>query len=397
MITWHDLRREPFRAFFPLGILFGFVGVGHWLVYGAGWSSTYSGFFHASMQMGVYLFGFVAGFLLTALPRFAAAPPAGSGELAALLGLYLAQPLFLSLGWWAAAELCFAGLLLGLAVFAGRRFASRRGGVGPPTEFVWIPVGLLCGVVGAGLLAAGQLGWGPPALVLLGRPLLQQGVLLCIVLGVGGFMAPRLMGHLAGLGARRIRWHLLAAAALVSSFLIEGQGWMQAAYLLRALVVSAELLWTTRCYRRPAVPDLYVRLVWMSVWMIVAGYWAAALWIAHRIAMLHLVFLGGFSLLVFAVGTMVVFSHSGQGSRLRERLWPLRVVVVGIAAALAARLLADLWPARYFSLLAVASGCWLAAGVSWLVLVLPIALRPTPAGEFERLHEEAKRQFLRQS
>ena len=30
-VRWEDLRREPFRLFFPLGVVLGCLGVGHWL------------------------------------------------------------------------------------------------------------------------------------------------------------------------------------------------------------------------------------------------------------------------------------------------------------------------------------------------------------------------------
>src|SRR5262249_21714936 len=35
-------RREPFRLFFPLGVALAWVGIGHWIAYGAGWIGSYS-------------------------------------------------------------------------------------------------------------------------------------------------------------------------------------------------------------------------------------------------------------------------------------------------------------------------------------------------------------------
>ena len=406
MIRWTDLRREPFRLFFPLGTVFGLVGVTHWLVYALGWTGSYSGFYHAGIQVA-YMLGFVIGFLLTALPRFASTAPATTTELVVFLTLFMAQPVLLSVGQWMAAQAAFAGLLVALAVFAGRRFTGHRAEIGPPTEFVWIGLAVLHGLIGSGLMISAQAGWLPARLLAVGRPMAQQGFLLSIVLGVGGFMAPRLMGRRAllvtpegvsearaiQLRAQRVAWHLLAGFLLASSFFVEGSGAVAAAYGLRAAVVTAELVWTTQLFRPPAAPDLYVKFVWVSLWMVLCGLWGAALAPARRVAMLHLVFLGGFSVMVFAVGTMVVLSHSGAGTRLRQPLWVLHVVGAGIAVAVIARLAADALPARFFQLLGVAAASWSVAAISWLVFSLPYVVRAVPAGTFERLHEEAKRKL----
>ncbi len=409
MIAWADIRREPFRLFFPLATIGGLFGVNHWLVYGIGWTTTYSGFFHAGVQIGTFMLGFILGFLLTAVPRFAAAPPTTSAELAVMAALFLAQPIFLSCGQWLAAEAVFAGLLVAVAVFAGRRFASRKSVTGPPAEFVWIFVAVLHGLLGSVLLILGQLGRLPNWALGMGRPMVQQGFLLAIVMGVGGFMAPRLMGRSASLvtptgvspeAAQRIRrrrmlLHAVAGAVLFLSFILEGAGAVLKAYQLRALVVTAELSWTTQWYRPPAVRDFYVRLVWVSLWMILCGFWGAGLLPNHRVALLHLAFLGGFSLMAFAVGTMVVLSHGGAGQQLRQPLWSLKAIGAGIIGAIIFRVAADWMPGWFFQSLAVAAVCWSVAGLSWLWIATPHLLQPVAPETFERLHEEAKRRLVR--
>lgn len=409
MVSWGDLRREPFRLFFPLGVLYGLLGADHWVAYALGWIPSYSGFYHASLQVGAYLACIIVGFLLTALPRFMAAPPATSAELATFLLLFLAYPVALSRGRWIAAEGCFLGILILLAVFAGRRVAARRTTTGPPTEFVWIPIGILHGVVGLGVLMLGQAGALPAWALAAGRPMVQQGFLLSMVLGVGGFMAPRLMGRSellvtpAGISeerARRIRRsrigrHAIAGLLLFLSFWVEGAGAVAWAYRLRAIIVTAELAWTTRFIRRPAVPDRYVQFLWVSLWMIVLGACGAAVAARFRVALLHLMFLGGFSLMSFAVATMVVLSHSGEGQRLRQPLWALRAVGIGLAVAVAARLSADAFPRSFFQLLALAAAAWSVAGVSWLMFAAPFLVRAASPEAFDRAHESAKRHVLK--
>lgn len=101
--------------------------------------------------------------------------------------------------------------------------------------------------------------------------------------------------------------------------------------------------------------------------------------------------------MTFAVGTMVVLSHAGEAQRLRQPLWVLRVVGLGVAGSLIARLTAEARPAWFFPWLGVSAVCWMAAGISWLVFILPRVMRPLVPGAFEQVHEEAKRRLLKTS
>ena len=413
---WQACRREPFRILFPLGVAFGCLGVSHWLAFALGWLETASGFYHASIQVGAYMYCFIAGFLMTALPKFAKAAPASNAELLCVLLLLAIQATLLSLGAWILAQTCYAGLLVFLVVFAGRRVAGRHSGVGPPTELFWVPIGVVLGLVGTGLLIVAQIWEMPSWVIATGRPMAQQGFLVAVVTGVAGFMAPRLMGRgylqvtPAGVsgpdGLRcaqqadrvrrtRVMLHALAAIALAGSFAIEGIGFVGPAYLVRALVVTVVWVVVAQVHRPPAVSDYYVKLLWMSLWMVLIGLWGAGLFPRYRVAMLHLVFLGGFSLMTFAVGVMVVLTHAGEGLRLRQRLGVLRIAVVGIGVAMVARVTADFWSAWYYPAIALASCAWLIVGLSWLVYILPRVARPVQTGEFEQVHEAAKQRLLR--
>lgn len=402
MVTWAAIRREPYRLLFPLGVLFGFLGVGHWMGYAMG--GTASNAFHARVQLGAYLYSFVAGFLMTAMPRFSSSRPATSGEVLTVLGLLVAQALSLSLRWWGMASACWIGLLASLLVFAARRFVSRRLAAAPPTEFLWVPLGATFGILGALLTMWGQ---APTWIIAMARSLTHQGFLLAVVVGIAGFMAPRLLGREVLLVApqgvtaeqarrirrRRIGVHLLGAGAFLLSFVLEGLGWIQPAYLVRAAVVTAMWEWSVSLRQPPRVTALYARLLWISLWFVVAGLWGAGLWPRYRMAMLHLTFVGGFSLMAFAVGTMVALSHAGEAQRLQRPVWALQVAAVALGVAMAARVLADFMPSHFFPLLAVASIAWMVGGTSWLIFIAPYVVRPVPEGTFERSHEDAKQRL----
>lgn len=235
----------------------------------------------------------------------------------------------------------------------------------------------------------------------------EQGFLLAMVVGVGGFLAPRLMGRFQAIPSReicsvekthpirrrRIFVHLAAGIILFSSFWLEGLGLTGWAFGLRAAVVTGELFWTCSLIFPPRTPELYAKLLWVSLWMVVIGNWAVLFFPALRTAFLHLIFIGGFSLMTFAVATVVTLSHSGEAGKLRQPLPVLWFVAAGLSAALGLRLAAQFFPNVYFHLLGAASLCWLVAGGSWLIFAFPFFLKLPNKEEFEEFHEQAKRRF----
>ena len=66
----HGSPADAYRIFFPLGVLIGIAGVAIWPLYYFGITAGYSGRSHAFLQVDGFLYCFIAGFLLTAIPRF---------------------------------------------------------------------------------------------------------------------------------------------------------------------------------------------------------------------------------------------------------------------------------------------------------------------------------------
>jgi len=403
-LSLNDIVREPYRLFFPLAILMGLIGVSHWTFYAKGWMEHYSGFFHSTMQIFTYMHCFVIGFLLTAMPRFSASPSATKSEVFFFLMMIVGMSIFLSLGQWVIAEILYMFSLFGLIPFALIRVRGQRESEvshQPPQELVWIPIAILHGLLGTLLMILGQTKILPSWAILIGKPMMEQGFLLCIVMGVGGFLAPRLMGTYRlsltqDIRSERMCCYFLFGSLLFISFFLEGLNWSRWGYLLRGLVVATVFRLTRSLVVQPEVKDLYVRLVWISVWMIIIGFWGVALWPAYRITMLHLAYIGGFSLLTFAIATMVILSHAGEGERLHTPIWILWIVALGISLALLKRAAVVMFPDAYFKFLGMSATIWCLTAFGWLCFIFPRLFKVPSADEFERMHEEAKRR-LRQN
>src|SRR5262245_39168951 len=114
--------REPFRIFFPVGVLLTWIGIGHWLFYATGLTATYSCLFHGLVQMQAFLMAFAVGFLLTALPRRTQTAPPSAAEMWAFTVLLLVVVGAATAGRWVLAELAYGMLFVLLLQFALRRF-----------------------------------------------------------------------------------------------------------------------------------------------------------------------------------------------------------------------------------------------------------------------------------
>lgn len=340
---------------------------------------------------------------MTALPRFLSAKPASSIEVLLILSFLLAQLITATLGWWIAAELCYIGLLFCLIAFALRCLRSRTNTASlPPPEFVWIPAALLHGLLGTVLLIAGQAGWNSSWTLSIGRVMFQQGFVLCIVTGIGGFMAPRLMGRSISISGmadvqerlrlykKRIINNVIGIGVFFSSFLLEASGNISLAYCLRAMVVTWVFFIVGKNMRLPKATELYVRYLWIAVYMMPIGLWLAGFFPLYRVAFLHLTFLGGLSLMVISVATMVIYSHSGKSEQLKRQWWVLILFGICMVVALFVRLSADFIPEIFFMLIGISSLVWISGILMWLMGVFPLLFIKPVSGEFERMHKLAK-------
>lgn len=342
MIRLSDLRSEPYRILFPLGLLGGVSGILHWLFFALGGQSA-GLTLHVALQVPGYIGIAGAGFLATALPRLTQSPGASRPEFGVLLaasGALLLVPLSNSLPLVATA---FALDLAFLALFTARRFhAARNAGRTVPTSFRWVFMAVL--LAGAGCLLASA----HPRFAV---RLLTQGYVFPLIMAVAPFVGPNYLRRekerCAPTYALRVplAGDILPASLFVLSFLLEGWAGegellLRPAYLLRGLVLvfllhRADLL---------APPSL-------------------------RLPLLHATFIAGFSLMFLMIATRVVRMHGGRRDFLEIPYRPAWAMGSAVVAAAAFRMAADFFPELYFHLIGCAAGLWLLAHFLFFILL----------------------------
>jgi uncharacterized protein involved in response to NO len=377
---WLDAG-DPWRTFFPLGVLLAWAGVFHWLLFATGVTTAYRAVFHATAQIQGFITSIAVGFLFTFVPRRTETAPPSRGELA----IAAAAPVLATVAAWLehpamAQALWLCGIAV-VAAFVVRRVRSPAGARRLPGVFLWVPVALLSGIVGAILVAAAAI-LDPreqPELWQLGRGLLLQGLVSGLVVGVGGTLLPTLLrgettppSSSGATGARAVQ--MASAVLFLASFPLELVA-PRLGLALRGAVSGVVLVWLARLWRRPSLPGLHRRLIWLSAWLLPAGYALSALHPALRSATLHVVFIGSFALMALSVSLHVALSHGGHPERLAGSPWQTWTMGLLLPAAVVFRVLAGVDPDHLARWLALAAGSFLLATIAWASSALPAILR----------------------
>lgn len=371
ILRW--LAEEPFRVFFASGMVWGIVGVSLWPFFYFGRLGFFPGQVHARLMIEAFGGGFVAGFLGTAGPRMATAPKLTPAELIALFALHSAGAILHLALHPRAGDACFLALLVALLLCLVVRVARFRKDW-PPPQMLLAATGLLCGISGAWCwLQPATLAQAPRAR--LAALLLYQGLLLPPVLGIGSFLFPRILGGDFGEPATSVerRRSLLRAAGtallLVASFFLEALG---SATLGRALRAASALgyLWVEVSWRgRAGAPPrgTLAKGLFVALGLGLAGIALPAFAPARSVPLEHLLYAGGFGLLIMIVGSRVLFGHGGTLEDFARPSWIARLLVSFVTLAAATRAVADFLPSTQVTHLLWAAWVWIAAAILWLV------------------------------
>jgi uncharacterized protein involved in response to NO len=366
---------EPFRLFFPIGLILGIIGVSLWPLYYAGLVTTYPGTAHARLMIEGFMASFIIGFLGTAGPRITSTRHFSRVELITLLTLDLLSAGLHFGSSHRAGDALFVFCLAFFLFVIGKRFVQRKDS--PPPNFALVGLGLLNGIAGALLLALFE-NEAYSTQYRIGAALLGQGFVLLPILGVAPFLLPRLLDVPGSDDLPESRtlppgWMARAAFAATIGLIVD------ATFVAEAFDATAVATWVrlgavavyliARMIRRGR--SFLGDCLRAGIVAVVVGIAVETLWPQYRIGALHIIFISGFSFIVLTVAIRVVFGHSGNAHLFQKRLPFFIIVAVLLFFAMLSRYVADLAPKARTVHLVAAAIAWLIAALIWMVRVIP--------------------------
>lgn len=382
-ISFADVGREPFRIFFPAGVLAGIVGVALWPLHFANVLELYPGLGHARI-MAYGLFGaFIIGFLGTAMPRMLSAKPLHVLQVMLLLAVHAAMVTAFACSKIFLGDALFLGLLAAFVCLMATRAKQRKDT--PPPGFVLVGLCFLSVATGSVLAIIQHYRDLDTFWVTLQRLLSYQGFVLLPILGIGPFILPRFFGMqnhhdfpealvpVAGWW-RKALVAFAAGALIIASFLIEAKGWYRLAYGVRFGTTLIYLFLEMPFHRAPQAANAFGAALRIAFLGVLAGFLAVSLFPVYRVGLLHLTLIGGFAVITFVVATRVVFGHSGNLALLKSRNRWVLVAVGLMLLGMATRISGDFWPQVLASHYTYGALLWIAGVVLWAVHVLPKVL-----------------------
>lgn len=357
-----NLNRDisnPFRWFFPLGIIFLIIGALVWVP--LLWTADfYPITVHRFAMVNGFTSCFIAGFLMTAVPRFSGAGYAKLYEVICFTIITFIGFLVSIFGTEEFASFFSAFQAIGILCFLFMRISKRK--QNPPYSFLFIFVGLILWTFSAlhfGFTGAETL-----------KSLHYEGAIAAIILGVGSRLIPGILGHVEIVQQQRavyekpvsiIKTVPLSFAVLIIGFV--SSYLLPHALVMRAVVVSWIALKYWKLYKTPAEKTALTWSIWTSAWLIVTGFVLRSVMSEGEIHLTHVFFIGGIVLLSLLVATRVIQSHGPKDKKL-ENLKVLYVVTGLTTVAMLTRVSAYYMPETYLT--------HLAYGAILLVLVVII-------------------------
>jgi hypothetical protein len=370
---------EPFRIFFPVGLLLGAIGVALWPLFVWHVIDYYPRDAHLRLMIEGLMGSFILGFLGTAGPRLLDARPFAFLETSALLALQLLTASLHLLHKREIGDAVFVATLLLFLGFMAARARTRQDL--PPPNFVLVALGFVSAILGTLMIVAARRVTNGGFLDPLGALMLNQGFVLFPILGVGAFFFPKLLGgakpEAADLNIAMTLWKKRALIATLAgvmiwiSFVLEVFQWTRFAAIVRGSVVLFYFTFQGHLFEKPSGPPFLANCFRFGAVLLVIALFFPAMLPNNRLANMHLAFIGGFTIILFTVSTRVILGHSGHGHLFQKRVRFLIAALVLLIVAMVARVGADFFPPGRNSHLVYAALIWVIAAVVWAWALVP--------------------------
>jgi uncharacterized protein involved in response to NO len=318
-------KTDPYKVLFPLGLLSAVFGSSLWILFQNQLISFYPRQAHGNIMFFAFLWSFICGFLMTAVPKMTSTFRIQSAELFFVV-LSVVVQLALNIGNEVEySAYFFLFQLMILIFFLIRRFLIFK--KVPFPGFYFLPCAIAQGFFGVAVFYINQSNFE------LLYKFSGEALVLNLILGLGSRLIPvisrcpnALMPDVAGPAAGGLRIFLLAlilnVGFVLESFVSQplGAGMKLFVFVFMALKFFG-------LFKRPTTFSYVAYLLKLGIMVLILAN-TLSLFGITSLASLHLVFLGVFVLITIMIGSRVMLAHGQQDLNYETR--SLRLLSVGL-------------------------------------------------------------------
>lgn len=302
---------EPYKLLFPLGTFVGLIGVIFWIFFQARWIGFFPRSAHGHLMFFGLLWSFIAGFLMTAIPKMTSTFSAQLWEIVVAVILVFLQ-LILNIRNLASISMALFGLQnLFLLFFILRRFIIHR--KIPFFGFIFLPVAFIQSFVGITLYFYGSY---DKNLILL---FCGEAFVLNLILGLGSRLIPVISRLPNALLPNEVSkydqwlWPLLTLIFINCGYCVELlDDQKDLGLILRTIGILIAAIKLFKLFKKPSTWSYTGLGLKIAVSMLFFGNLLSLSIFGFYLAATHLIYIGGFTLITFMIATRVMLAHGNQ-------------------------------------------------------------------------------------
>lgn len=306
-----DKKLEPYSLFFSVGLVSAVLGISLWFFYQHQLVNFYPRQAHGNMMFFGFLWAYIAGFLMTAVPKMTRTDFAGYGEIFTALLLVVLQWM-LNLRNQVQLSFYIYGLqILFIAYFFLRRFMVRR--QLPFEGFLFFPFAIIMAFLGfVRFILHPEVGFTEVYLFS------AQAFVLNLICGLGTRLIPAITRVPSAvspdfLTAKPKYLEFSTMAVLLNlGFLVEGFFDVQVGNIIKLIVVTYIAVKYFKVLKMPAARSYVGYGIRSSILFLIAGFLGLSLNLGNPLAVMHLIYIGGFTLITLMISTRVTLAHGPQ-------------------------------------------------------------------------------------
>jgi uncharacterized protein involved in response to NO len=301
---------EPYRIFFPLGLFLALFAVFYWLMFNVGILKFYPRDAHAQLMYFGFFWSFVAGFLMTAIPKMTGTLPANYLEQS--IGVFLAfLQLILTLrNQIQLSKYIYLVQIVFLIIFTIKRFIYVK--KIPFEGFIFIPFAFLTSILGMYLSWINYLN--PSQFYKISAELF----LLNLIFGLGARLIPAISRFANALkpdqvvSLSKIKLFSFSSLLLNTTFIFDVLVNTILTRMLIMIVIIFYVIFILGFFKKPTQWSKLSIGLKFGLFFLMLGYVVKFAAPNHYpIAVSHFVYIGGLMLITLMIATRVKLAHGG--------------------------------------------------------------------------------------